>query len=78
MAEETAEELNRARNFSINPTMTEETAKESNRAEESNRLVAQRDNAKEEQHKNRLAAQRKLPKKSCRRITRATYKQACG
>ena len=36
--------------FSINPTMAEETA------EESNRLAAQRDNARQEQRKNRVAA----------------------
>ena len=53
MAEETVEESNRARNVSINPTMAEETAEESNRAKESNSLAAQRDNAKQEQRKNR-------------------------
>ena len=46
IAEETAEESNRARSFSINPTMAEETAKE----------AAQRDNAK------RLAAKVAKPR----------------
>ena len=51
--------------FSINPTMAEETAEESNRAEESKRLLAQRDNTKQEQHKNRVAAIRESIKRNC-------------
>ena len=47
MAEETAEESNRARNFSINPKMAEETAEE----------AAQRDNTKRLASEERKTAQ---------------------
>ena len=43
MAEETAEESNRARNFSINPTMAEETAEEAAQRDTTKRLGAQRE-----------------------------------
>ena len=78
-AVEAAQRVNSKRNFSINPTMVKETAEEVAQRVNAKRLAANRESKKKSVPRNHnksvktgFRLKEKLPKKSCRGITRTT------